>query len=183
VDTEPYASIIYWLLLFKSILKWIIGFRWYRFCNATTWTRWAFKRCAVMPITVPRANQRGYWKFPVHLSFSSGLSMKSPSFCLNKIGKATGELVGETFLSYTAYTGYWLPTKWFMEDLGWILVSHWPRWWILVCNGCLESIMELLVGSMTKKWRVRYSVGKTYKIIEDINYNVPPFIPQAYSRQ
>jgi hypothetical protein len=39
-----------------------------------------------------------------HLSFGSGLSMKSPSFSLNKIGKATGELVGETFLSYTAIT-------------------------------------------------------------------------------
>ena len=135
---------------------------------------------AVMPITVPRATKEAIETLRQSL-FGSTLTYEIPTAPMNKIGKATGELVGGNLSILYSLLGS--PSAidctdkiLFIEDLDEYLYHIDRMMMNLKRNGCLESIKGIVVGSMTKMKDNDIPWGKNaVEIIQDVtkNYNIP----------
>ena len=165
---------------FKKHPKWIIGFSDITVLHNHLNTMGFKTLHAVMPITVPRATKEAIESLRLSL-FGSGLQYEITTAPMNKIGKATGELVGGNLSILYSLLGS--PSAidcrdkiLFIEDLDEYLYHIDRMMMNLKRNGCLESIKGIIVGSMTKMKDNDIPWGKNaVQIIEDItkNYNVP----------
>jgi muramoyltetrapeptide carboxypeptidase len=165
---------------FKKHPKWIIGFSDITVLHNHLNTMGFKTLHAVMPITVPRATKEAIESLRQSL-FGTGLRYEITTAPMNKMGKATGELVGGNLSILYSLLGS--PSAidchdkiLFIEDLDEYLYHIDRMMMNLKRNGCLESIKGIVVGSMTKMKDNDIPWGKNaVQIIEDItkNYNVP----------
>jgi muramoyltetrapeptide carboxypeptidase len=165
---------------FKQHPKWIVGFSDITVLHNHLNTM-GFKTIhGVMPITVPRATKEAVETLH-HSLFGTKLEYEITTAPMNKIGKASGELVGGNLSILYSLLGS--PSAidcsdkiLFIEDLDEYLYHIDRMMMNLKRNGCLESIKGIVVGSMTKMKDNDIPWGKNaVQIIEDItkNYNIP----------
>lgn len=165
---------------FKQHPKWIVGFSDITVLHNHLNTM-GFKTIhGVMPITVPRATKEAIETLRLSL-FGNKLEYEITTATMNKIGKASGELVGGNLSILYSLLGS--PSAidcrdkiLFIEDLDEYLYHIDRMMMNLKRNGCLESIKGIVVGSMTKMKDNDIPWGKNaVQIIEDItkNYTIP----------
>lgn len=165
---------------FKQHPKWIVGFSDITVLHNHLNTM-GFKTIhGVMPITVPRATKEAIETLRLSL-FGNKLEYEITTAPMNKIGKASGELVGGNLSILYSLLGS--PSAidcrdkiLFIEDLDEYLYHIDRMMMNLKRNGCLESIKGIVVGSMTKMKDNDIPWGKNaVQIIEDItkNYTIP----------
>jgi muramoyltetrapeptide carboxypeptidase len=165
---------------FKQHPKWIVGFSDITVLHNHLNTMGYKTLHAVMPITVPRATKEAIETLRQSL-FGSPLAYDIPTAPMNKIGKATGELVGGNLSILYSLLGS--PSAidcrnkiLFIEDLDEYLYHIDRMMMNLKRNGCLESIKGIVVGSMTRMKDNDIPWGKNaVEIIQDVtkNYNIP----------
>ena len=165
---------------FKKHPKWIIGFSDITVLHNHLNTMGFKTLHAVMPITVPRATKEAIETLRQSL-FGTGLRYEITTAPMNKMGKATGELVGGNLSILYSLLGS--PSAidcndkiLFIEDLDEYLYHIDRMMMNLKRNGCLESIKGIVVGSMTKMKDNDIPWGKNaLQIVEEVtkNYNIP----------
>lgn len=165
---------------FKQHPKWIIGFSDITVLHNHLNTMGYKTLHAVMPITVPRATKEAIETLRQSL-FGSTLAYEIPTAPMNKMGKATGELVGGNLSILYSLLGS--PSAidcrdkiLFIEDLDEYLYHIDRMMMNLKRNGCLESIKGVVIGSMTKMKDNDIPWGKNaVEIIAEITrkYNIP----------
>uniref|UniRef100_UPI003751B9EB S66 peptidase family protein n=1 Tax=Flavobacterium sp. TaxID=239 RepID=UPI003751B9EB len=165
---------------FKKQPKWIVGFSDVTVLHNHLNTLGYKSIHGIMPITVPRATDQAKETLRKAL-FGEKLSYTVPPFGKNKIGKASGELVGGNLS--ILYSLFGSPSAidcsdkiLFIEDLDEYLYHIDRMMMNLKRNGCLESIKGIVVGSMTKMKDNDIPWGKNaIEIIEDVTkkYNIP----------
>nr|WP_314839638.1 LD-carboxypeptidase [uncultured Flavobacterium sp.] len=165
---------------FKKNPKWIVGFSDVTVLHSHLNTLGYQSLHAIMPLTAPRATPQAVESLRKAL-FGEKLSYSVTSFSKNKLGKATGQLVGGNLSILYSLFGSRSAIDCsdkilFIEDLDEYLY-HIDRMMInLKRNGCLESIKGIVVGSMTKMKDNDIPWGKNaIEIIEDVTqkYNIP----------
>ena len=165
---------------FKQHPKWIVGFSDITVLHNHLNTM-GFKTIhGVMPITVPRATKEAIETLRLSL-FGNKLEYEITTAPMNKLGKASGELVGGNLSILYSLLGS--PSAidcrdkiLFIEDLDEYLYHIDRMMMNLKRNGCLESIKGIVVGSMTKMKDNDIPWGKNaLQIIEDVtkNYTIP----------
>jgi muramoyltetrapeptide carboxypeptidase len=165
---------------FKQHPKWIIGFSDITVLHNHLNTMGYKTLHAVMPITVPRATKEAIETLRQSL-FGSPLAYEIPTAPMNKMGKATGELVGGNLSILYSLLGS--PSAidchdkiLFIEDLDEYLYHIDRMMMNLKRNGCLESIKGIVIGSMTRMKDNDIPWGKNaVEIIEEVTrkYNIP----------
>ncbi|OUD35621.1 LD-carboxypeptidase [Flavobacterium sp. FPG59] len=165
---------------FKKNPKWIVGFSDVTVLHSHLNTLGYQSLHAIMPLTAPRATPQAVESLRKAL-FGEKLSYSVTSFSKNKLGKATGQLVGGNLSILYSLFGSRSAIDCsdkilFIEDLDEYLY-HIDRMMInLKRNGCLESIKGIVVGSMTKMKDNDIPWGKNaIEIIEDVTqkYSIP----------
>ncbi len=165
---------------FKQNPKWVIGFSDVTVLHNHLNTMGYKSIHGIMPISVPRATPAAIESLRVSL-FGEKLSYEIAPDSKNKLGKATGEIVGGNLS--ILYSLFGSPSAidcrdkiLFIEDLDEYLY-HVDRMMLnLKRNGCLESIKGILVGAMSSMKDNDIPWGKNaLEIIEDVtkNYNIP----------
>ncbi|WP_225738048.1 LD-carboxypeptidase [Flavobacterium sp. PL002] len=165
---------------FKQHPKWVVGFSDITVLHNHLNTMGYKSIHAVMPITVPRATPDAIESLRLSL-FGQKLSYSIPSDKMNRMGTATGEIVGGNLSILYSLLGS--PSAidckdkiLFMEDLDEYLYHIDRMMMNLKRNGCLESVKGIIVGSMTKMKDNDIPWGKdAVAIIEDVTkkYNIP----------
>lgn len=165
---------------FKQHPKWIVGFSDITVLHNHLNTMGFKTLHAVMPITVPRATKEAIETLRLSL-FGNKLEYEITTAPMNKLGKASGELVGGNLSILYSLLGS--PSAidcrdkiLFIEDLDEYLYHIDRMMMNLKRNGCLESIKGIVVGSMTKMKDNDIPWGKNaLQIIEDVtkNYTFP----------
>ena len=165
---------------FKKHPKWIVGFSDVTVLHNHLNTLGFKSIHGIMPITAPRATPQAIETLRMAL-FGEKLSYTVAPFTKNKLGKASGELVGGNLS--ILYSLFGSPSAidcsdkiLFIEDLDEYLYHIDRMMMNLKRNGCLESIKGIIVGSMTKMKDNDIPWGKNaIEIIEDVTkkYNIP----------
>lgn len=165
---------------FKKQPKWIVGFSDVTVLHNHLNTLGYKSIHGIMPITVPRATDQAKETLRKAL-FGEKLSYTVAPSGKNKIGKASGELVGGNLS--ILYSLFGSPSAidctdkiLFIEDLDEYLYHIDRMMMNLKRNGCLESIKGIVVGSMTKMKDNDIPWGKNaIEIIEDVTkkYSIP----------
>ncbi|MBB1192851.1 LD-carboxypeptidase [Flavobacterium sp. SOK18b] len=165
---------------FKKNPKWIVGFSDVTVLHSHLNTLGYQSLHAIMPLTAPRATPQAVESLRKAL-FGEKLSYSVTSFSKNKLGKATGQLVGGNLSILYSLFGSTSAIDCsdkilFIEDLDEYLYHIDRMMMNLKRNGCLESIKGIVVGSMTKMKDNDIPWGKNaIEIIEDVTqkYNIP----------
>lgn len=165
---------------FKQHPKWVVGFSDITVLHNHLNTMGYKSIHAVMPITVPRATPDAIESLRLSL-FGQKLSYSIPSDKMNRMGTATGEIVGGNLSILYSLLGSPSAIECkdkilFMEDLDEYLYHIDRMMMNLKRNGCLESVKGIIVGSMTKMKDNDIPWGKdAVAIIEDVTkkYNIP----------
>lgn len=165
---------------FRLSPKWLIGFSDVTVLHNHLNTMGYKSIHGVMPVTVPRATPEAIATLRKAL-FGEKLSYELAPDVKNKLGKATGELVGGNLS--ILYSLFGSPSAidcsdkiLFIEDLDEYLYHVDRMMMNLKRNGCLESIKGILVGAMSSMKDNDTPWGKNaLEIIEDVTkkYNIP----------
>ncbi|WP_418264335.1 S66 peptidase family protein [Flavobacterium faecale] len=165
---------------FKEHPKWIIGFSDVTVLHNHLNTMGYKSIHGIMPISVAKASKDAVESMRIVL-FGEKLSYEIPPHAMNRLGKASGELVGGNLsILYSLFgsdsaidcTGKIL----FIEDLDEYLYHIDRMMMNLRRNGCLESINGILVGAMSSMKDNDIPWGKNaLEIIDDVTkrYNIP----------
>jgi muramoyltetrapeptide carboxypeptidase len=165
---------------FKQNPKWIIGFSDITVLHNHLNTMGFKSIHAVMPITVPRATPEAIETLRMSL-FGEKLAYSIPSDRMNRLGNATGQIVGGNLSILYSLLGSTSAIDCndkilFIEDLDEYLYHIDRMMMNLKRNGCLESVKGIIVGSMTKMKDNDIPWGKdAVAIIEDVTakYAIP----------
>lgn len=165
---------------FKKNPKWIVGFSDVTVLHSHLNTLGYQSLHAIMPLTAPRATPQAITSLKKAL-FGEPLSYQVAAFSKNKIGTATGRLVGGNLSILYSLFGSTSAIDCtdkilFIEDLDEYLYHIDRMMMNLKRNGCLESIKGIVVGSMTKMKDNDIPWGKNaIEIIEDVTqkYDIP----------
>ena len=164
---------------FKQSPKWIIGFSDVTDLHNHLNTMGYKSIHGIMPVS-SKASLNAIETLRKSL-FGEKLQYQIPTHAMNRMGKASGELVGGNLSILYSLMGSKSAINCdnkilFLEDLDEYLY-HIDRMMInLQRNGCLESIKGIIVGSMTKMKDNDIPWGKdALQIIEDVTkkYNIP----------
>ncbi|GIZ07828.1 LD-carboxypeptidase [Flavobacterium sp. UMI-01] len=165
---------------FKEHPKWIIGFSDVTVLHNHLNTMGYKSIHAVMPISVPKASKTAIESLKTAIT-GGQLNYQIPAHPMNRLGKASGELVGGNLS--ILYSLFGSPSAidcsdkiLFIEDLDEYLY-HIDRMMLnLKRNGCLESIKGILVGAMSDMKDNTIPWGKNaLQIIDDVTkqYQIP----------
>ncbi|WPR73213.1 LD-carboxypeptidase [Flavobacterium sp. NG2] len=165
---------------FKQNPKWIVGFSDVTVLHNHLNTMGYKSIHGIMPISVPKASKEAIESLRISL-FGEKLCYRIAPHAMNKLGTATGELVGGNLS--ILYSLFGSPSAidckdkiLFIEDLDEYLY-HVDRMMLnLKRNGCLESIKGILVGAMSSMKDNDIPWGKNaLEIIEDVtkDFNIP----------
>ncbi|MDI1304410.1 MAG: LD-carboxypeptidase, partial [bacterium] len=165
---------------FKQNPKWIIGFSDVTVLHNHLNTLGFKSIHGIMPISVPKASKEAIESLLIAM-FGEKLTYKVSPFPMNKLGKASGELVGGNLSILYSLFGSQSAIDCtdkilFIEDLDEYLYHIDRMMMNLKRNGCLESIKGIVVGSMTKMKDNDIPWGKNaIEIIDDVTkkYNIP----------
>lgn len=165
---------------FKMNPKWIVGFSDVTVLHSHLNTLGFQSLHAIMPLTAPRATPQAITSLKKAL-FGEPLSYQINAFSKNKMGTATGRLVGGNLSILYSLFGSTSAIDCtdkilFIEDLDEYLYHIDRMMMNLKRNGCLESIKGIVVGSMTKMKDNDIPWGKNaIEIIEDVTrkYDIP----------
>ncbi|QZK91695.1 LD-carboxypeptidase [Flavobacterium sp. CHNK8] len=165
---------------FKNNPKWIVGFSDVTVLHSHLNTLGYQSLHAIMPLTAPRATPQAVESLRMAL-FGEKLSYEVAATAKNKLGKATGQLVGGNLSILYSLFGSTSAIDCsdkilFIEDLDEYLYHIDRMMMNLKRNGCLESIKGIVVGSMTKMKDNDIPWGKNaIEIIEDVTqkYSIP----------
>ncbi|WP_300565420.1 LD-carboxypeptidase [Flavobacterium sp.] len=166
---------------FKQNPKWVIGFSDVTVLHSHLNTMGYKSIHGIMPISVGKASKLAKETLRVSLFGDERLEYDILPHPMNKLGVASGELVGGNLSILYSLLGSSSAIDChdkilFLEDLDEYLY-HIDRMMInLKRNGCLESIKGIIVGSMTKMKDNDIPWGKDAgQIIEDVTkqYNIP----------
>jgi muramoyltetrapeptide carboxypeptidase len=164
---------------FKQHPKWVIGFSDVTVLHNHLNTMGFKSIHAIMPVS-SKATEEAKESLRISM-FGEKLSYIIDTHSMNRLGKASGELVGGNLSILYSLLGSKSAINCddkilFMEDLDEYLY-HIDRMMInLQRNGCLESIKGIVVGAMTKMKDNDIPWGKdALQIIEDVTkkYNIP----------
>ena len=165
---------------FKKKPKWIVGFSDVTVLHNHLNTLGFQSIHGIMPLTAPRATPQAIESLRKAL-FGEKITYSVSPHLKNKLGKASGELVGGNLS--ILYSLFGSPSAidctdkiLFIEDLDEYLYHIDRMMMNLKRNGCLESIKGIVVGSMTKMKDNDIPWGKNaIEIIEDVTkkYNIP----------
>ncbi len=165
--------------VFKQHPKWIIGFSDVTVLHNHLNTMGFKSIHGIMPVS-SKATEKAIESLRISL-FGEKLQYQIPTHAMNRLGKASGELVGGNLSILFSLMGSQSAINCddkilFLEDLDEYLY-HIDRMMInLQRNGCLESIKGIIVGSMTKMKDNDIPWGKdALQIIEDVTkkYDIP----------
>jgi muramoyltetrapeptide carboxypeptidase len=165
---------------FKQNPKWIIGFSDVTVLHNHLNTLGYKTIHGIMPISIPKATTEAKESLKIAL-FGAPLRYEIDSHPMNRIGNASGQLVGGNLSILYSLFGSESAIDCtdkilFLEDLDEYLYHIDRMMMNLKRNGCLESIKGILVGSMTKMKDNDIPWGKNaLEIIEDVTkkYNIP----------
>jgi muramoyltetrapeptide carboxypeptidase len=165
---------------FKQNPKWIIGFSDITVLHNHLNTMGFKSIHGIMPISITRASTEAIESLKLAL-FGGQLTYQIASDEMNRVGTATGELVGGNLSILYSLLGS--PSAidctdkiLFIEDLDEYLYHIDRMMMNLKRNGCLESIKGIIVGSMSKMRDNDIPWGKNaVQIVEDVTkaYNIP----------
>lgn len=165
---------------FKQNPKWVIGFSDVTVLHNHLNTMGYKSIHGIMPISVPRATQAAIESLHTAL-FGQKLSYEIVSDPMNRVGTATGELVGGNLS--ILYSLFGSPSAidckdkiLFIEDLDEYLYHVDRMMMNLKRNGCLESIKGIVVGAMSSMKDNDIPWGKNaLEIIQDVTkkYTIP----------
>lgn len=165
---------------FKQNPKWIIGFSDVTVLHSHLNTMGYKSIHAIMPISLEKASNEAVETLKKTL-FASPLSYEIDADSKNRLGSATGELVGGNLS--ILYSLFGSPSAidcqgkiLFIEDLDEYLYHVDRMMMNLKRNGCLENLKGIIVGSMSKMRDNEIPWGKdALEIIEEItkNYTFP----------
>ncbi|MFV8324640.1 S66 peptidase family protein [Flavobacterium sp. ZS1P14] len=165
---------------FKQCPKWIIGFSDVTVLHNHLNTMGFKSIHGIMPISIPKATPEAIETLRLAM-FGEPLKYTIEPNAMNRFGDATGELVGGNLSILYSLFGSKSAIDCtdkilFIEDLDEYLY-HIDRMMInLKRNGCLESIMGIIVGAMSKMKDNDIPWGKNaLEIIDDVTkkYNIP----------
>jgi muramoyltetrapeptide carboxypeptidase len=164
---------------FKQKPKWIVGFSDVTVLHNHLNTMGFKSLHGIMPVS-SKSSEAAKESLRIAL-FGGNLKYEIPPHPMNRMGKASGELVGGNLSILYSLMGS--PSAincddkiLFIEDLDEYLYHIDRMMMNLRRNGCLESIKGIIVGSMTKMKDNDIPWGKdAYQIIEDVTkkYNIP----------
>lgn len=165
---------------FKQIPKWIIGFSDVTVLHNHLNTMGYKSIHGIMPISVPKASVDAKNSLKKAL-FGEPLSYEIKTSSMNKLGKATGELVGGNLSILYSLFGSKSAIDCenkilFLEDLDEYLYHIDRMMMNLKRNGCLDSIKGIIVGAMSDMKDNDIPWGKNaLEIIQDVTqkYNIP----------
>ena len=165
---------------FKQNPKWIIGFSDVTVLHNHLNTMGYKSIHGIMPISVPKASAEAKTSLRKAL-FGEPLSYEIVPNSMNKIGKATGELVGGNLSILYSLFGSNSAINCenkilFLEDLDEYLYHIDRMMMNLKRNGCLDSIKGIIVGAMSDMKDNDIPWGKNaLEIIQDVTqkYNIP----------
>jgi len=165
---------------FKQNPKWIIGFSDITVLHNHLNTMGFKSIHGIMPISITRASTEAIESLKLAL-FGGQLTYQIAPDEMNRVGTATGELVGGNLSILYSLLGS--PSAidcndkiLFIEDLDEYLYHIDRMMMNLKRNGCLESIKGIIVGSMSKMRDNDIPWGKNaVQIVEDVTkaYNIP----------
>ena len=165
---------------FKQHPKWIVGFSDVTVLHNHLNTMGYKSIHGIMPISTLSSTAQAKETLRIAL-FGGNLKYTVDSFYMNRLGIASGELVGGNLSILYSVLGS--PSAidchdkiLFLEDLDEYLYHVDRMMMNLKRNGCLESIKGILVGSMTKMKDNEIPWGKNaLEIIDDVTkkYNIP----------
>ncbi|WP_413999662.1 S66 peptidase family protein [Flavobacterium sp. W1B] len=165
---------------FKQNPKWIIGFSDITVLHSHLNLMGYKSIHGIMPISIPKASKEAIETLEMAL-FGEPLSYEITSDVKNRLGTASGELIGGNLS--ILYSLFGSPSAiecqdkiLFIEDLDEYLYHIDRMMMNLKRNGCLENIKGIIVGSMSKMRDNEIPWGKNaLEIIEDItkNYSFP----------
>jgi muramoyltetrapeptide carboxypeptidase len=165
---------------FKRNPKWIIGFSDITVLHNHLNTMGFKSIHGIMPISITRASTEAIESLKLAL-FGGQLTYQIAADGMNRVGTATGELVGGNLSILYSLLGS--PSAidctdkiLFIEDLDEYLYHIDRMMMNLKRNGCLESIKGIIVGSMSKMRDNDIPWGKNaVQIVEDVTkaYNIP----------
>lgn len=161
---------------FKQNPKWIIGFSDVTVLHSHLNTMGYKSIHAIMPISLEKASNEAVETLKKTL-FASPLSYEIDADSKNRLGSATGELVGGNLS--ILYSLFGSPSAidcqgkiLFIEDLDEYLYHVDRMMMNLKRNGCLENLKGIIVGSMSKMRDNEIPWGKdALEIIEEITKN------------
>lgn len=166
---------------FRQHPKWVIGFSDVTVLHSHLNTMGYKSIHAIMPISVPKASVPAKETFKTSLFGKERLEYDIEPHPMNRMGKASGELVGGNLS--ILYSLFGSPSAidcsdkiLFMEDLDEYLYHVDRMLMNMKRNGCLESIKGIVVGAMTKMKDNDIPWGKNaLEIIDDVSkkYNIP----------
>lgn len=165
---------------FKQNPKWIIGFSDVTVLHNHLNTLGFESIHGIMPVSVPKATEEAKESLRKAL-FGEPLSYEIGTDPMNRLGSASGELVGGNLSILYSLFGSESAIDCddkilFIEDLDEYLYHIDRMMMNLKRNGCLESIKGIIVGSMSKMKDNEIPWGKNaLEIIEDVTktYNIP----------
>lgn len=165
---------------FKQNPKWIIGFSDVTVLHNHLNTLGFESIHGIMPVSVPKATEEAKESLRKAL-FGEPLSYEIGTDPMNRLGSASGELVGGNLSILYSLFGSESAIDCddkilFIEDLDEYLYHIDRMMMNLKRNGCLESIKGIIVGSMSKMKDNEIPWGKNaLEIIEDVTktYTIP----------
>ena len=165
---------------FKQNPKWIIGFSDVTVLHNHLNTMGYKSIHGIMPVTTARASKEAVESLKIAL-FGNHLSYQVAADPMNRMGTATGELVGGNLSILYSLLGSQSAIDCtdkilFIEDLDEYLYHVDRMMMNLKRNGCLESIKGIIVGAMSGMKDNDIPWGKNaVQIIEDVTktYNIP----------
>lgn len=165
---------------FKQNPKWIIGFSDITVLHNHLNTMGFKSIHGIMPVTTSRASEEAVESLRLAL-FGNQLTYQIAPDAMNRLGTATGELVGGNLSILYSLLGSQSAIDCtdkilFIEDLDEYLYHIDRMMMNLKRNGCLESIKGIIVGSMSKMRDNDIPWGKNaVEIVEDVTkvYNIP----------
>lgn len=165
---------------FKQNPKWIIGFSDVTVLHNHLNTLGFESIHGIMPVSVPKATEEAKESLRKAL-FGEPLSYEIGTDPMNRLGSASGELVGGNLSILYSLFGSESAIDCddkilFIEDLDEYLYHIDRMMMNLKRNGCLESIKGIIVGSMSKMKDNEIPWGKNaLEIIQDVTktYNIP----------
>lgn len=165
---------------FKQNPKWVIGFSDVTVLHNHLNTMGYKSLHAIMPVTVPRATPDAVSSLKASL-FGEPVSYSISPNPMNRLGSATGELVGGNLSILYSLLGS--PSAidcrdkiLFIEDLDEYLYHIDRMMMNLKRNGCIENLKGIIIGGMTSMKDNEVPWGKNaLEIIDDVTkkYNIP----------
>ena len=165
---------------FKQHPKWIIGFSDVTVLHNHLNTMGYKSLHGIMPVTVPRATPEAVSSLKASL-FGEPVSYSISPTPMNRLGNATGELVGGNLSILYSLLGS--PSAidckdkiLFIEDLDEYLYHIDRMMMNLKRNGCIENLKGIIIGGMTSMKDNEVPWGKNaLEIIDDVTkkYNIP----------